>query len=217
MKKTFLAIVSFLFIGGFVSAQQAQFGFTGGITFANMKEKTSVVDVHGNYGFGVTFGVLLDQPMQKNGSFQVGLNFTQKNPRRMPYFLGTTGSITNVLNYIEMPMNVVFKFNHGSGRFMAGAGVSTALALWGTSKTNVTKDKSLKFGNGNDDDLKGIDFGLTGLIGYEFSGGSSFTLNYTQGLNTLYIGGPAIDKLKNRYFGLRYGYLLKHNTSKKKK
>jgi hypothetical protein len=219
MKKMLFAIAFIFLFADLVSAQPARFGFTAGVTFANMREKTAVTDVHGNYGVGATFGILLDQPMQKNGSFQVGFNFTQKGTRKMPSFLGTDGSFKNVLNYLELPMNVVFKFNKGSGKFMAGAGISGALGIWckSTNRTNITVVKYLNFGNTSQDDLKGIDFGLNGLVGYEFKGGSSITLNYNQSLNTLYIGGGNIDKLKNRYFGIRYGHLLKPWISKKKK
>ncbi len=220
MKKMLFAIAFIFLFAGMVSAQPARFGFTAGVTYANMTEKTSVSDVHGNYGFGATFGIMLDQPMQKNGSFQVGFNFTQKGARKMPSFLGTSGSFKNVLNYLELPMNVVFKFKEGSGKILAGAGIAAAMGIWGKSTNNAVtfkKVKYLNFGNTDQDDLKGIDFGLNGLVGYEFKGGSSITLNFDQSLNTLYIGGGNIDKLKNRYFGLRYGYLLKPWTSKKKK
>ncbi|HYM94342.1 MAG TPA: porin family protein [Chitinophagaceae bacterium] len=218
MKRTLSATVLLILFASLASAQSARFGFTAGATYANMRETAPLYKSNGDYFTGVTFGILLDQPMQKNGSFQLGVNFTQKGTKSMSPYIGSTDGIKNVLNYLEVPMNVVFKFKHMGGKLLAGAGVSANFALSGKSTNSTTLRKTtLSFGNGNGDDLKGMDFGVDGLLGYEFKNGFFITGNYYHGVNTLVIGGQGNDKLFNCYFALRVGYLLKAATKKDKK
>ncbi|MFI5133288.1 MAG: porin family protein [Chitinophagales bacterium] len=220
MKKTlFTTVVIFLFIS-FVSAQSTRYGFSFGATYANMTEKTGGTTTNGSYKFGATFGIVVDVPMQKGGSFQTGVNFTQKGTKDQASFLGASGTVTNVLNYIEVPMNVVFKFKSSGGKFLAGAGISGSLGFFGKStntKNGIETVSYLNFGNNSGDNLKGIDFGINGLVGYEFKNNWSVAAGYYRGIINVISGGTAIDKLTNNFFSLRFGYFLKEKMSKGKK
>ena len=219
MKKNLFVTTIFILLISFVSAQTSRFGFSVGLTMANMQDKNVDEKVHGDFKFGPTFGILLDVPMERNGSFQVGLNFVQKGTKDLITTGIFTTTTTNSLSYLEMPLNVLFKIRSGNGNFRIGGGPAAGLSLSGKSTSvtnNVTTEKTLKFGTNTTDDLKGVDIGLNAIGGYEFDSGFFITLNYTHGISTL-LNNAGEHALFNRYFGLRAGWLLKGKMKAKAK
>src|SRR5215831_16167158 len=168
MKKIFLSVAVILIVANFSFAQsRVRVGFTGGMTYSSLTEKVNGVKTTGDFRGGVTFGFILDAPMKKNGSFQAGFNFTQKGTKDMSYFIGDTGHIKLLSYYLEVPMNVVFRVcPKRTNHFIFGVGIAPALCLH-AEKTNGTKTTDLKIGTDNTKDFKGIDLGVTGLVGYE--------------------------------------------------
>jgi hypothetical protein len=119
------------------------------------------------------------------------------------------------INYIEIPMNVLYRPTMQKIRFFLGAGPSVAFALSGKDKgkeNGVPYSAKVKFGNNPDeDDMKRLDLGANFLAGIETPGGFVVSFNYNLGLSNLAPGndGSGFDvKMRNRYFGLKAGYLL---------
>lgn len=218
MKKIFLSVAVIIFLANFSFAQsRVRAGFTAGITYSSLTEKINGIKTTGDFRTGPTFGFILDAPMKKNGSFQAGFNFTQKGTKGMSPFVGDTNQVKLLTYYLEVPMNVVFRIcPKKSNHFIFGCGVATALCLH-AEKTSGKKVVDLKIGTDNTKDYKGIDFGVTGLIGYEIKKNWFFQLNYTQGANTLVPSGQGKDRLLNKYYGLRVGYMISKTKKKKDK
>lgn len=216
MKKNIFVTTIFILLISFVSAQASRFGFTAGFTMANMMDKNGDVKVNGDFKFGPTIGLVLDVPMEKNGSFQPALNFVQKGTKNLTTTGLNTTKTTTRLSYIEIPLNIIFKIRSSKGYFRIGGGPAVALGLSGktTTETNsVITEKKVQFGTNTTDDLKGADFGLNAIVGYEFTCGGFVYINYTHGISTLLINAGD-HSLFNRYFGLRFGYLLKGKMKK---
>lgn len=208
MKKfLFLVLTTTLLIGNGYS-QKAKFGFMGGLTLGSQSTKSSGLKISGNSRAGFTLGVLADVNLSDNFSFQPSLNFTQKGGKYDFSDLGLPGSgkVDFVLNYIEVPLNVLFKANAGKGKFFFGAGPSLSFGMSGTVKSDNSPDEDVKFGSGDNDDLKPFDFGGNVLAGYELSSGVFIALNYNTTLNNIAIESDATTR--NSYFGIRIGYLL---------
>jgi len=219
MRKNLVATAIILLFVNIVSAQNIRLGFTGGLTYSNMLEKVGGENSHGKFKIGGTYGALVDAPMQKNGSFQIGVSFTQKGSKNETGSGSDLEKINTRLNYIEIPANVVFKFGKSNGKFLIGAGAAVALGVSGNSTLEsggTEVDKDINYGNKNDDDFKTVDFGANFLTGYEFNSGFFIALNYTHGINSLFVSGPDADKLLNQYFGLRIGYFIKGDDKGKK-
>jgi len=155
--------------------------------------------------------VMLDVPMEKTGSFRTGVNFVQKGTRN-EYTDGQDEiKETLTLNYVEVPMMVMFKLPSKTANIRLGAGPVAAFALSGKAKVDVNGDEEemdIDFGDKTDSDLNWVDFGINIQAEYEFSGGVFIGVNYNHGINRLFVGGAETDKLYNRNFGLRIGYFF---------
>jgi hypothetical protein len=114
-----------------------------------------------------------------------------------------------LINYLELPLNVVFRIPGGSGNVLLGTGVATAVALSGRQTSSGSSDtKKLNFGDDATDDFARYDFGINVIAGYEFKNDFFVQLNYNYGIHRLFVGGDPDDKLYNRYFALRVGVMI---------
>jgi hypothetical protein len=205
MKRTIITLTAFIFFMYAATAQKAQIGFTAGSTLANYKIKDGSDDQSGNSKAGFTAGVIVNLPAGKNFMIQPGVNWVGKGSKDEED--GHTGSIT--VNSIEIPVNFLYK---STGGFFIGAGPSASFAVSGKAKfDDVSAD--LHFGNSNDDDLKGFDFGANFVTGYQSPGGFMVAANFNQGLSNLVPGDAGEGSIKSHYFGIRLGYVLKGKKS----
>ena len=213
MKKlllTQLVFVAFHFVS---NAQNTTFGFTAGAVIANYKFKMADVSFSQKSKIGITAGVLANIPFNKQFSIQPAVNFVQKGTKIENTDGTFTDKSTTTVNCIEVPLNFLYNVSgKNGGNFFIGAGPSIVFAISGKDKyddgTNVTSDK-LKFGNGEDDDLKGMDLGANFITGYNFKNGFLFSVNYNLGLSNLVPGESSSDySAKSSYFGLKLGYVL---------
>lgn len=207
MKKLLSLTVALFLISTITNAQTARFGFSAGAALASQSSKTSGISINSDSKAGLTLGVMSDISLSDAFSFQPGLNFTQKGGKFDFSDLGFpgTGDVSYTLNYLELPLNVVFKANAGSGKFFVGAGPSLGFGLSGKLKSG-NDEEDVNFGSNAEDDLKPFDFGGNILAGYELSNGLFFALNYNTTLNNLSTESDVTTR--NRYFGIRIGYLL---------
>lgn len=125
--------------------------------------------------------------------------------------------------YLEVPLNGIFNFKAGDGKFFIGAGPYVAFGLLGKytdvrriDGNLVTGDGSgenLKFGKNTDidksKDLKAIDFGLNFLLGYQLANGLNANLGYGLGLTNVSpnagLSGDA-SSMKNRVISISLGF-----------
>ena len=210
MKKLFFFLIIILshFIG---SAQTTRFGFTAGAAFANYHSKINGETDNGNSKTGITAGILADIPAGKHFSFQPAINFVQKGTKDEQTIGGITEKVKLNVNCIEVPLNFLYNAGGSTGNFFIGAGPSLAFALSGKGKyddgtNSISQD--LKFGNSDDDDMKGLELGANFLTGYSSKSGLLFSVNYNAGLSNL-ISGSGDGTVKSHYFGIKLGYFLK--------
>jgi len=212
MKKLFI-IVAIVFIS---TTAFAQFGITGGATLASVKieDQTSSLNQSTDSKLGFTAGVFTSFPLSTNFIFRPGLNYTQKGGKVNE----TEGTLTSeskiTLNYIELPLDFIYK---AAGGFFVGAGPALAYGLSGKTKYSITggvlpgqntsgEDK-INFGSdANNDDLKRFEFSGNLLAGYQLSNGIFLSVNYNLGFSDLSLDNDIT--FKNRYFGIRLGYML---------
>jgi hypothetical protein len=160
-------------------------------------------------------GVIADLSLAESFSLQPQLLYSAKGvkvPDIDANLNVTTASYK--LNYLELPVNFLYKPQVGPGKLFVGAGPYLALGLSGKYQ-----DIKVKFDGKKAEDLdetdenihaKALDAGANFLAGYELNNGLLFSINYSLGLTNI---DPDGSKSKNGYFGISVGYLLK---SKKK-
>jgi hypothetical protein len=190
-------------------SQKTGFGITVGTALANVHLKYGGASVSAENKLGATAGVFLDMPFSKQASFRPGLNFVQKGSRTSEP--GYKDKLT--LNYIEIPLDLVFKPTMQNVQLFIGVGPSIAFAVSGKEKEtdngNVYTYK-YKFGNNPDEhDMKRMDIGYNMLIGVQLKKGFIACINYNLGLSDVSPGSSSEGSVKNRYFGFKVGYVLK--------
>lgn len=232
MKKT-IAVILFAVITNTLSAQ-VSFGVQVGANIAFGKatyDNTGLPTVFTNDPkIGFLGGVLSEIPISGKFAFRPEINFIQKGSKS-----NTTLSIYEqdnkiTLNYIEMPLNVIYKLPVGKGNFFFGLGPSIAYGISGRNKLTDPNDptnnenKAVTFDGkkdpGNDpryDDkyhLKAFDFGANILAGYKLKMGVFFKLGYTYNFPDL--DPNDYNGYKNRGLNICAGYLFGGSGSSKK-
>jgi hypothetical protein len=194
------------------SAQKPTFGLNFGPTVSSFREKGEGETYTSGSQVGFTAGVVADVPLSKSVSFQPALQFTQKGGADKDNIAGYDWKYAMTLNYIELPLNFLYKTNSPKTRFFAGGGPSLAFGIGGKEKIDVAGEHAegdITFGSGDEDILKTLDLGANIVAGLEFKRGFTMALNYNLGLNNL--ENDEGYNFTNRYIGIRLGYLFNAN------
>ena len=207
MKKLFyfLLLFSTYFHG---QAQTARFGFTAGASIANYTLKYPGITLSNDPKTGITAGIFVDLPIGNNLSLQPGLNYVQKGSK----WEEMAEKFSMNVNFLELPVNLLYNSNGSSGTFFAGAGPSFALNMSGKTKYDDGSgelEEDMKFGSDeNNDDMKSMDAGLNFLAGYRFSNGFLLSGGYNLGLTNLSVYNDDEESIKSSYFSIKIGFML---------
>ena len=211
---TFLMMLMILLTAFSLSAQTS-IGITAGAVFSNVKIKAEGVSASPKDRTGITAGIFVSIPLSTNISFQPALNFVQKGYAVKDYI----GTEKVNFNYIELPLNFVYSTSVSHGLFI-GAGPSLAFGFSGNDKFKHNggipdTNEKIHFGSGADE-VKTFDFGANFIAGYKFKGGFLVSGNYNLGLSKINNddGSGQDGKIKNRYFGVKIGYVFNGNKHK---
>jgi hypothetical protein len=208
MKKLFIIAAAFL-IGNTAFAQSGvmHYGLKAGInlpkyvfennTSPNTETKTTT-------NFHVTG--YLDAPLAGSMfSVQPGVSLQGKGG---VFFSNATTEVKQNTLWVEVPVNLVA---HVGSNFFLGAGPYAAFGVAGQNKTtngNTTTTTDLNFGSSSGDNLKGTDFGVNFLGGFQFTG-FSLGAGYGLGLTDLRpTGNGGNGKQTNRVWSFSVGFGL---------
>lgn len=194
------------------------FGVLAGPNFSNINGKEYNGDKTTNVmllGFHV--GVNVQIPVAPEFYFQPGLLFSTKGAKSKAQMLfGTNYKSTTTLNYLEVPLNFVYKGALGGGFVMVGLGPYFAFGISGKVKdnygtTNVKFKSTIELG----DDVsvpyvKRFDAGANIFAGYQMAGGLFFQFNTQFGMLKINPEDKHIPNDKTSYkntgFGVSLGY-----------
>lgn len=217
--KASILMVSLIALSSFAYAQnetKTSFGILGGVNLQNLSGKDSDGDRLENdliVGYHVGFNIQI--PVAPDFYFQPGLIFSAKGGAN------TTLDITSTyrLSYIELPLNLLYKSQVGSGHILLGFGPYVGYAIGGKAKYeggDLSLEQDIEFQNEfNNDDPEGayfsaFDAGGNIFFGYELAAGLFFHLNTQLGMININAEneGDTDDKtaIKNTGFGLSLGF-----------
>ncbi len=179
---------------------KTSFAILGGVNFQNLNGK----DIAGNklendMLLGFHGGVNVQIPIAPEFYFQPGLMFTIKGAKNTYTIFGAEFTDETKINYIEMPLNLVYKGALGNGFVMLGFGPYLA---YGISGKQIFEGNSLTFERGTDYDA--FDAGGNIFAGYEMASGIFLQLDSQFGM--LNINSEDKPTTKNTGFGLSIGY-----------
>lgn len=231
MKK--IILITVLVVTCFAIQAQVRFGAQAGINGASatFKDETVTPTITEKYKtkIGLNIGIVVEVPIATSLVFRPELNFIQKGGKfsESETVFGTTISTESKFtnNYLELPLNLAYKFEAGSGNVFVGAGPSIGFGLSGKAKTKITTGSTtdeetvnIKFDgkeNATDNNvhLKALDFGINFLAGYQIGQNVFIKANYTVGLSN--ISPEAKTSVKNNGFGFTIGYMFGSSETEK--
>ena len=166
-------------------------------------------------------GAIIDAPFTSHTYFQTGLYYSRKGQNRNYSFHVSDSTNdhedrTLTLNYIDMPLNIVFKTSEqGKGRLCIGAGAMLSYLVSGnvtgtsTGKYNDTAYSHTVSGTASDV-LRKFDIGASFFGAYEFPTGLYVKAYYISGVKDL---GVTTEVIKNRMWGIGVGYMFGKNRN----
>jgi hypothetical protein len=176
------------------------FRILGGINFQNLNGKLANGDKLANdMLMGFHGGVNVQIPIAPEFYFQPGLMFAVKGAKNTTGIFGAESTDETRINYIELPLNLVYKGALGNGFIMIGIGPYLA---YGISGKQIIDGSSFPFERGTDYDA--FDAGGNIFAGYETAGGLFLQLDTQLGM--VNINTEDQPTIKNTGFGLSLGY-----------
>jgi hypothetical protein len=185
------------------------FGVRAGVNFNTITGKNASGDkLDNNINTGYHVGVNAEIPVGTGSYLQPGILYSQKG-------VEFQNNDELRINYIEVPVNFIYKPTLGTGRVLLGFGPYAGIGIGGKLQTNDGKQEDLEFTNDYQSGInanrqyKRIDGGANFLAGYEFHNNISFQVNAQLGLTQLAPDANGEDnKAKQNHtgFGLSVGY-----------
>jgi len=176
------------------------FGILAGVNFQNLNGKLSSGDkLDNDMLLGFHGGVNVQIPIAPDFYFQPGLMFAIKGAKNTTIIFDAEFTDETRINYIEMPLNLVYKGALGTGFVMLGFGPYLA---YGISGKQIIEGNSFAFERGTDYDA--FDAGGNIFAGYEMASGIFLQLDTQLGM--VNINPEDKPTTKNTGFGLSLGY-----------
>lgn len=212
LKLTGLSVLLLSIMTTAVSAQKSSAIIRGGVNLANISNTDEGGTSDSRMLTSWQAGIIGDFNLTSFLAIQPGILYTSKGVKTEN---GDEGDLfyqklTFNPQYIEVPVNLVFKTPTGGVKFFAGAGPYAAIGVGGKFKGEGAFDFSDKIEYSDDDPLtaqeegagvfrvKRFDYGLNGLVGIEASN-LVITANYGLGLAKIQSGADSNDDDNNKH------------------
>jgi hypothetical protein len=209
MKKKRLLILLVLLIFNLAVFGQFRIGAKAGVNYSNvLKSNEAGIKQRNHFKPGFSIGADVQVPININFYLFTGLIYTTKGATDY----NETQELTLYLSYLEVPIDLGYKFVLGKGRVNAGVGLYFAYALSGYIEFAGGKEK-LDFKNNLTENnpfvRKTYDLGSEIFAGYDFNFGLTFQFKAQLGLMNIIpaIEGESSDAVdKNTVLGVSVGY-----------
>ena len=203
-----LTVASFLAFG--ITAGAQGLGVNAGVNFFNQTikadgEKFDDTKIKTGFQIGVDYEI----GVAPDFYFAPGLMFATKGAKIQEDFLGDEYTSKWGLNYLEVPLNLVYKPVLGTGNLIVNFGPYLGYGIGGKVKAEFGDEdfeEDINFGSGEDYDLKPFDMGANIGFGYQLGMGLSFKLNAQLGLINILPDGDSDNLVKNNGFAFSVGY-----------
>lgn len=224
MRKTSFCLAIAFFLSSYSHAQFRIAMLAGGHQ-SIVKEKNDLPNWDAIKGFysgrgGFHIGFLANLPLGSNSpvSFQPGVVYYNKGRKFARVYDPSTSTITSerntqYVNYIDFPLNLVYKFGKKT-KFVFGGGPYGSFFYSGKETSQSTTQNSITQ-NENDDLPVGkkagqyriLNYGVNGLMGFE-SNRIFLTANYSLGINDFYKPINYTGTFRHQMIGISLGIFL---------
>lgn len=205
MKKVLLLIIA-MFGAATTFAQTISYGINAGVNLSKMSVSFSNLTASTKSLTGFHVGGLVDFNFG-TFSLQPGVQFTTKGGSSNDASDESIASSKITLNYIEVPVNLLYNVKAGDGSVFIGGGPYAGFGLSGTTTEGSSGQKEdLHFGS-SDDDIANPDFGINLLGGYKFASNLAISGGYSFGLANL--SNDNTVKIHNKGFRFSLTFFVK--------
>jgi len=189
-KKICLVLMAVILTASYAHAQ-LNFGLRAGFNMTNMNESSDGLSPDLDMLAGFQVGVVADYAVSNNFSIQPAVLFATQGARweipAMDIGFQTPAINTTLrLNYIQVPINAIYRVDFGFGGLLLQAGPYLGYALSGKATARmagISNSEDIEFGNG-DEELRRLDFGVGFGAGLQL-GAVQAVLGYNIGLANL--------------------------------
>lgn len=208
MKKLIFTLAALGIAGA--SFAQATFGIKAGPDFSSATSKSNGSKETSKMIVGLEGGVYANLPIAPQFYIQPSLMYQGKGGKSKD-----NDNVTTRLNYLTLPIDLLFKpeMPNGSGAWIVGVGPYLGYGISGKTKYSgdqgeISPDPFKKNALlGDKAALKRFDAGANVQLGYEMASGFNIVLNADLGLiNIDNIKAHSDDSFKNTSFGITLGY-----------
>ena len=210
MKKVFLFAFATMIAASALaqtsSTSTLKIGLKGGVNLPKYHFSGSDDETKSTTNFNVT--AFLDAPLASHFSVQPGISLQGKGAK---FYDGNNIQVEQNALWIEVPVNFVGHLPLSTvGGLYLGAGPYLGFGVAGQNKTtvgSVTNKDDISFGNDADNSLKGTDFGVNFIGGFEMNNGITLGAGYGLGLTDLTPKARSDDsKVTNRVLSFSIGF-----------
>jgi hypothetical protein len=203
MKK--LLLISFVLLFAVSTFGQIRFGLRAGVNIANETYSASGMSMSPTSIIGFQAGAILECALTDHLFLTPGVLYSQKGAKIDLSSFGSTGTGTETLNYIDIPIDFSYKFGESSTKFFVLAGPIIGYALGGTDKSDEGS-VDIEFGS-NAGQYKRLDFAFGFGAGVDIS---SFQISarYNLGLANIINNGGADLSIKNNVIAITAAYIF---------
>lgn len=212
-----------------IANAQTKFGIKAGVNFSNVIEKAENGDQSDTQSLpGFHLGLTAEIALAGDFYIQPALLYARKGfKQESEGFGGSTTNLKVKANYLELPVNFLYKPKLGMGRLLLGAGPYIAYGTGGNwkSDTDILIGDIREKGEGsvvfrNDGSVRNdseytygrpFDYGFNVMLGYEFQERLSLQVTGMAGIANLvshFNGYQPGGSLRNTGLGISIGYHL---------
>jgi hypothetical protein len=185
---------------------QIKFGPKVGLNLSTMTLKSGGVSYDPKTVVGFNVGVVSEITLSDNLSLQPAVLYSTKGSKYSITFLQVAEEYEITPSFIEIPVNVVYKFDLGAAKLFLNAGPYVAYGIGGKIKGGGESDNII-FGTKESDDMKPLDFGLNVGAGVEIAN-LLISANYGLGLANLSPTTTDNTEMKIKVIGFSVAYLF---------
>ena len=202
-------LLSLIGLINFSFAQSVSFGVKAGVNLSNISYSGGGLTVTTSNSTGFHVGAVADIGFG-NLSLQPGILYSAKGGSSND---GSGGTAKLTLNYVEVPVNLLYNIPVGIGKIFIGGGPYVGLGISGkntlsgtaTSTGSGSESQNITFGS-TAGDVKNPDFGVNLLGGFRFESGLSLSAGYGIGLANL--SNVSGFSTKNNVLSFSVGYFF---------
>lgn len=181
---------------------QIKFGPKVGLNLSTMTFKSSGLSFDPKTLVGFNVGVISEISLTDNLFLQPGISYSAKGSKYTIF--GEEATISP--GFIEIPVNVAYKFDLGTAKLFLSAGPYVAYGIGGKIKSGG-ESNDIVFGTKESDDLRALDFGLNVGAGVEIAN-ILLSANYGFGLANLAPVTTDDTEAKIKVIGFSVAYLF---------